>query len=82
MSRPWHGCISSSVETCFFCRHLFLNVTSKKRLDELEEKSAAQNKNINRNMNQKEWSLSADCPQKMKIMILNGDFMRAAEAAF
>ena len=33
-------------------------------------------------MNQKEFNLSANCPQKMKIVILNGDLMRAVEAAF
>ena len=33
-------------------------------------------------MNQKEWSLSANCPRQIKMEILNGDFMRAAEAAF
>ena len=33
-------------------------------------------------MNQKEFNLSANCPQKMKIVILNGDLMRTVEAAF
>ena len=33
-------------------------------------------------MNQKECSLSANCPQKIKMVILNGELMRTAEAAF
>ena len=53
-----------------------------KRLSELEEKSKSQNKTWNREMNQKECSLSTSCPQKMKMVILNGDLMRTAEAAF
>ena len=44
--------------------------------------SKSQNKNINRNMNQKELILSANCPQKMEMVVLNGDLMRAAEGAF
>lgn len=30
----------------------------------------------------KKWSLSGNCPQQIKMVILNGDLMRAAEAAF
>ena len=36
-------------------------------------------------MNQKEWSLSANCPQNtqnIKMVILNGDLMKAAEVVF
>ena len=33
-------------------------------------------------MNQKEYSLSANGPQKTKMVILNGNLMRTAEAAF
>ena len=33
-------------------------------------------------MNQKECSLSANFPQKIKMVILNGELMRTAEAAF
>ena len=33
-------------------------------------------------MNHKEWSFSANCPQKIKMVILNGDLMRAAEVVF
>ena len=62
--------------------HLFDNVYLKKRVSELEEKSKSQNQNLNRNINQIEWSLSANCPRKMKMVILNGDLMRAAETAF
>ena len=33
-------------------------------------------------MNQRGWTLSANCSQKMEMVILNGVFMGAAEAAF
>ena len=36
-------------------------------------------------MNQKEWSLSANCPQNtqnIKMVILDGDLMNAAEVVF
>ena len=40
-------------------------------LGELEQNSRSQNKNENRKMNQKEWSLSINCPQKIKMVVLN-----------
>ena len=55
--------------------------TWKKGLGELEEKPRSQNKNKNKNMNQMEWSLSVNCSQKIKMVILNWN-LKTAEAAF
>ena len=47
-----------------------MTFTWKRGLGETEEKSKSKYLNRNGNMNQKDWSLSANCPQKIKTMIL------------
>ena len=55
---------------CFFVLNLLNNVYLKERVRRIRRKVKSQNKYGNRNMNSKQWRISYNCPQKIKVIIL------------
>ena len=59
------------LETLLFLRFIFIELSLLERKGEMNRKKSQSYREKNGNINQKERGLPANCPQKIKMVILN-----------